>query len=214
MPRPFVKVCGITRAEDAAAAVAAGADAVGFVFAPDSPRRISPARAAEIGRALPERVARIGVTVDLSPESMRALAEAAGLTAIQAHGEEPETVCRAYPLPTVKAIPGAADLQELEAYRTRPVLLDGRAPGRRGGTGRPADWELARRAGEAGFRILLAGGLGPENLMDAIRAARPAAVDLNSGVESAPGRKDPDRLRRALELLAGLEPPEESAWPW
>lgn len=216
MRRPYVKVCGITRVEDALTAVAAGAEAVGFILVPGSPRRVTPERAAAMAAGLPGGIARVGVTADLAPAAARELAAAIGLTAIQAHGNESPETCREYGLPVVKAVPAGAgfDPAVLEPFRGFPVLLDGYSPAARGGTGRPADWSAARRAVTGGFRVLLAGGLSPENLLAAVEAVGPAAVDLNSGVESEPGVKDPERVRRALGLLAGLAPPEEDAWPW
>jgi phosphoribosylanthranilate isomerase len=205
MRRPYVKVCGVTRVEDALAAVAAGADAIGFVLVPGSPRRVTPEAAAEIAARLPLGIARVGVTADLDPAEARAMSRTIGLTAIQAHG-----------LPVVKALAAGSgfDPAVLDPYREFPVLLDGYASAARGGTGRIADWSAARRAVEAGFRVLLAGGLSPGNLRAAVEAVGPRAVDLNSGVESRPGVKDPGLVRRALALLADLDPPEEDAWPW
>jgi phosphoribosylanthranilate isomerase len=216
MRRPWVKVCGLTREEDVAEAVSAGADAVGLVFAPESPRHVDPVRAARLVRAVPPQVARVGVTVSLSPAEAQILVRRVGLTAIQAHGEESADTCRAYGVPVVKAFRTGAgfDLGRLEGYGEWPVLLDGLAPGARGGTGRPADWEAARRAREGGWRVLLAGGLGPENLVEAIRRVHPVAIDLNSGVETEPGIKDGARIRAALECLRGWKPPAEETWPW
>ncbi len=213
---PFLKVCGITRLADALAAVEAGARAIGFVLVPGSPRRVNVEAARAIAAVLPPGVARVGVTASLSPEAVRELAAAIGLTAVQAHGDESAELCRAYRIPVVKAFPAGPgfDPGVLEAFRDFPVLLDGAAGGLRGGTGRTADWSAARRAREAGHRVLLAGGLGPGNVLEAVRAAAPVAVDLNSGVETAPGIKDPDRIREAAIRLAALPPPEETAWPW
>ena len=216
MKRPFVKVCGITRQEDATAAVEAGADAIGFVLVPESPRRISVANARNIARSLPDRVARVGVVVDLPVESVQKLVREIGLTAIQAHGDESPGVCRDYGVPVVKAFPAPAgfDLTVLDGYREFPVLLDGQAGDRRGGTGAPADWDQARAAGKAGYRVLLAGGLGEKNLLEAVRVVNPVAVDLNSGVEIKPGRKDVHKIRAAIDRLGSLGPAEEASWPW
>ncbi len=216
MRRPFVKICGITRVDDALAAVAAGAEAVGFILVPESPRRVTPERAAEIAAGLPDGVARVGVTADLAPDAVRRLAATIRLSAIQAHGNESPETCREYGLPVVKAVSAGAgfDPGVLEPYRGFSVLLDGYSPAARGGTGRPADWSAARRAVAGGFRVILAGGLSPENILAAVEAVGPAAVDLNSGVESEPGVKDPELVRRALGRLAGLAPPEEDTWPW
>jgi phosphoribosylanthranilate isomerase len=214
--RPWVKVCGITREEDLHAAVAIGVQAIGFILAPGSPRRVSVEEATRLAAALPPHVARVGVTVSLSPPAVHDLIQEIGLTAIQAHGEETPAACRAYGVPVVKAFRtgDGFSLSRLEPYRSWPVLLDAYDPLVRGGTGRSADWDLARRAGEAGYRVVLAGGLGPDNLIDAVARTRPVAVDLNSGVESAPGIKDAAAIRSALERLGGLPPPLEETWPW
>jgi phosphoribosylanthranilate isomerase len=211
-----VKVCGITRAEDALAAVGAGARAVGFVFVPGSPREVTPEIAAAIGRLLPRSTARVGVIADLAPAAVRALVRTAGLNAIQAQGNETPEACAAYGVPAVKAFAAAAgfDPTRLLPFRRFPVLLDGGRAAGVGGTGSPADWRMAGRARAEGYRVLLAGGLGPENVLEAVRAVGPLAVDLNSGVEEAPGRKDPSRIAAAIRALAFLAPPEETTWPW
>jgi phosphoribosylanthranilate isomerase len=216
MKGPFVKVCGITRREDALAAVGAGARAVGFVFVAGSPREVTPQEAQAIGAELPATVARVGVIRDLDPARARELAVTAGLTALQAHGSESLEDCRAYGLPVVKAFAAGLgfDPAQLERYRGWTVLLDGGIVPGQGGTGEWADWAAARYAVEHGFRVVLAGGLAPENLRAAVEAVGPAAVDLNSGVETAPGRKAPERLAAAFRALADLEPPEETSWPW
>ena len=216
MNRPFVKVCGITCAEDALAAVGAGARAVGFVFVPGSPREVTPEAAAAIGRTLPPRTARVGVIADLDPGQVRDLVRAAGLSAIQAHGSETPEACAAYGVPVVKAFAagGGFDPARLLPFRLFPVLLDGGGVAGAGGTGSLADWNLAARARADGYRVLLAGGLGPDNVMHAVQAVAPLAVDLNSGVETMPGRKDPARIAAAIRALAFLPPPEEATWPW
>ena len=216
MRRPYVKVCGIVRPEDAEAAVRAGADAIGFVFAKESPRWVDPETAAAIVRDLPGGTARVGVFVNRPAGEVRRIAARVGLTAVQAHGDESPRSCRAYRMPTVKAFPTPLgfDLEKLAPFRAYPILLDGHADLRRGGTGRMADWALARRAREAGYRVLLAGGLDAANLRQAVETISPIAVDLNSGVERSPGVKDPDRIRRALASLDDLDPSLEETWPW
>jgi len=214
--RPWIKVCGITRREDALSAVGLGADAVGFILARESPRRIDAALAAAIARELPSRVARVGVVVSLPAEGALELVETIGLTALQAHGDESPETCLAYGVPVVKAIPTGPGFRvsDLEPYAAFPILLDGYSPNARGGTGLRADWTLARDARESGYRVLLAGGLGPANVRDAVETVSPLGVDLNSGVERAPGVKDPLLVRRAIEALAEMDPPEEATWPW
>lgn len=215
MSGPWIKVCGITRAEDALAAVASGAHAVGLILA-ESPRRVTVETAAAIARALPEGVARVGVTVNAAPGDVRAWVERIGLDAVQAHGEESAETCAAYGCPVVKALPAPPgfDPSVLEPYREFSVLLDGAAAGARGGTGRTADWEGARRAREAGFRVLLAGGLGPDNVAEAVRRVRPLGVDLNSGVETAPGIKSPEAIAAAVRAIRASAQWENTTWPW
>lgn len=214
--RPFLKVCGITRAEDARAAVEAGARAVGFVLAPESPRYVAPERAAAMARDLPPGVARVGVTVDGDVGRLRALVRAIGLTAVQVHGEADPAALSTLQVPVVKALafPPGAGLDRLEPYRAFPILLDGWSPQIRGGTGARADWELAAKAGAAGFRVLLAGGLSEDNVLEAVAAVAPLAVDVNSGVEREPGVKDPARIRAVVARLATLPPRDEADRPW
>jgi phosphoribosylanthranilate isomerase len=216
MKRPWIKVCGITRAEDAREAVAAGARAVGFVLVAGSPRAVAAGRAAAIARGLPEGVARVGVVSDREAGEVRRLVREIGLSAIQAHGDETPETCRGYGIPVVKAFNtgGGFTTDVLGPYREFAVLLDARAGALRGGTGRTADWTAARAAGEAGYRVLLAGGLSAANLAAAVRAVQPLAVDLNSGVETAPGIKDAARIREAVRVLDGLPFTEEAPWPW
>lgn len=216
MMRPWIKVCGITRAEDAGDAVAAGARAVGFVLVPGSPRAVAVDRAAAIARGLPEGVARVGVVSNRDAGEVRRLVRDIGLTAIQAHGDESPEACRGYGVPVVKAVntgEGFA-VDALRPYREFAVLLDAPAGALRGGTGRPADWAAARAARDAGYRVLLAGGLSAANVAAAVRAVQPLAVDLNSGVETAPGIKDAVRIREAVRALDGLPFTEEASWPW
>lgn len=200
--RTRIKVCGITRVEDARLAIEAGADALGFVFAA-SPRRVDRAMAREIVRALPPFVATVGVFVDEEPREVVETAAAVGLTAVQLHGDESPAVLRELrsrmPLKMIKAfrVRAAGDLARLDDYRAHcdALLLDAYVPGAAGGTGRTFDWELARLARAAGHPLVLAGGLTPENVSAAVRRVRPFAVDVSSGVEAAPGRKDALRVR-------------------
>jgi phosphoribosylanthranilate isomerase len=156
------------------------------------------------------------VTVDRSAGEVAAWVEACGFLAIQAHGDESPELCASYGVPVVKALATRPGFRAEDAapYRGFPILLDGHARGRRGGTGRPADWRVARELVDGGVRLLLAGGLGPGRLREAVEAVRPLAVDLNSGVEREPGVKDPRRIAAALRALDGLErrAPEERPW--
>ena len=194
-----VKICGITTWQDARLAVDLGASALGFNFYPPSPRSISPADAWAIIRQLPPFVEAVGVFVDWPPLVVDALARAVQLGAVQLHGSESpvEVAELARKRRVIKAVRVQSGFRpaSLAKYRgAAAILLDGFAPDLHGGTGRTVDWKLARAASRFG-RIVLAGGLNPENVAEAIRIARPYAIDVASGVESRPGRKDPVKLR-------------------
>lgn len=198
-----VKICGITRMEDARAAAACGADAVGFIFHPQSPRCVSPAQAAAISASLPGGIAKVGVFVNLPAEEVRRIASFCRLDFIQLHGDEPPEYCRLFPAgKVIKAVSPRReeDLTALEAYAVRAFLVDARQEGLYGGTGSPADWELAGRLAER-HPLILAGGLGPANIAAALAAVDPAAADINSGCEQAPGIKDHGLMRTVIELV-------------
>lgn len=196
-----VKICGITSAGDAQAAVQAGADALGFVFAP-SPRRIAPERAKEIVGALPPFVSAVGVFVDEDPARVREIIALCGLDYAQFHGEEPPEICDAFAGRAIKAVRvrDADSLRDIDRYRVRAFLLDGHLEGKRGGTGVSFPWELARMARSPGRTIILSGGLNCGNVAQAIRIAMPYAVDASSGVESEPGRKDHGRMAEFIRI--------------
>jgi phosphoribosylanthranilate isomerase len=205
-----VKICGITSLEDARMAVEAGADAVGFVFFPGSPRSVTVQTVAEISRSLPGRVLRVGVFADAAPTMILPTVSTCALDAVQLHGEESPEFCDALaPFPVWKAfrVRGREVLQQLAAYRdmTAAWLLDSYVEGQPGGTGATFNWELAREAQQLAHPIVLAGGLTPDNVAEAVRRVRPAAVDVSSGVESAPGRKDPDKVRRFIAAARAAE---------
>lgn len=197
-----VKICGITRAEDAAAATDAGADALGFVFVRSSPRYIDPDAAAGIIAELPPFVTPVGVVVNEPRSGVLHLLARSGVRALQFHGEETPEEIAGFGVPVIKALPVGPgfDPASIAAYRADAVLLDARDGERRGGTGRTFPWELAAGAGRYA-RIILAGGLTPKNILEAAGAVRPYACDISSGVESAPGRKDPERLRALFRAL-------------
>ena len=204
-----VKICGITNLEDAEAALFAGADAVGFIFYPESPRCISPDRARKISGDLRGKVCRVGVFVDHDAEGVRRIAQFCDLDFIQLHGNESPDYCRAFsPRVLIKAvsIQKEEDLAGLKDYPVRAILVDAHDPVRRGGTGKTCDWNLARKAGE-NHRLILSGGLNPQNILSAIEAVRPPAVDIGSGVESQPGKKDPEKIK---ELMAAVRSYEET----
>jgi phosphoribosylanthranilate isomerase len=188
-----VKVCGITRVDDARLAAAAGASAIGLVFWPKSPRVVSTIQARAIVASLPPFVTAVGVFVDASPDDVRAIVEAVGLDIAQLHGDEDVDDWSSYAGPIVKAVTVRACGSTPWRARAHALLLDADDRTRRGGTGQPVDWHAARPCAASG-PIVLAGGLRAENVGEAIRIVQPAALDVSSGVESAPGRKDADRL--------------------
>jgi phosphoribosylanthranilate isomerase len=193
-----VKICGITNREDALAACEAGADVLGFVFAPEARRTnryIAPEAARRIIEELPPFVSAAAVCVNESLENVLAYLEFADY--VQLHGEETPDLCRAVANRAIKAFRVGPDFrpESMLAYATAAFLLDACAADARGGTGKTCDWDIARAAVALGRPIILAGGLTPDNVAEAIRAVRPYAVDTAGGVESAPGKKDHERLR-------------------
>ena len=201
-----VKICGITSERDAHAAVEASADALGFVFYPKSSRAVTALQAMAIARSLPPFVARVGVFVNLPPAEIQSIRSQVGLTAIQLHGDEPPVAAHALPGPVIKAFRGAVVCQQVFEYQTAGYLLDGDAGDRFGGSGMPAD-EAAASALAGDPRFILSGGLNPDNVAERIRRFRPAAVDVSTGVELAPGRKCPEKMQAfvaaARAALAG-----------
>ena len=198
----LVKICGITRAEDADAAVQAGATAIGFVFWPQSPRFVDPFRARALASALPPFVTTVGVFVNQTTAYVRGVASLVGLGAVQLHGDETPDAAAALGVPVIKAL----QLDGARVDRWPPptmILLDAVDPVRRGGTGQTIDWTEAA-AVAARRRILLAGGLTPENVGDAVSRVRPFGIDVSSGVERAPGIKDPQRMRALFTALEAI----------
>lgn len=203
---PKIKFCGITRAEDAERAVAAGAWAIGMIFWPQSPRSCQIETAAEISAALRRRAEIVGVFVNPTLEELTATAEAAQLSAVQLHGDEGPAFCaetaRRTGARVIKAVRvrTGADLQALASFHTDFHLLDSFVPGVPGGTGETFSWELAR-AHRGRIPVILSGGLTPENVGEAISVVRPYAVDVASGVESSPGRKDAAKLEAFVQAV-------------
>jgi phosphoribosylanthranilate isomerase len=204
---PRVKVCGIQRAEDAALAAELGAWAIGFIFWPGSPRFIDPARAQAVAAAMPPELVRVGVFVDQAPEYVKEVAERVSLGAIQLHGSEAVDAYATPGLQLIKAIPvtDPFDASVMDALPDEvTVLLDAHDPVRRGGTGRTIDWGIA--ACMAARRpTILSGGLNAENVREAAERVRPLALDVSSGVESAPGVKDAAKLRAFFAALTSDE---------
>ena len=198
----IVKICGITRGEDAAAAVSLGATAVGFIFWPGSPRRVTAEAAAAIAAELPDDVWKVGVFVDAPAEEIRRAVDDAGLSAVQLHGQESREFATALGTRVIKAtslerVDGPA---ALEQWRGMTILLDAHDPVRKGGTGRTIDWH---RAADLAARhdVILAGGLHSENVAEAVARVRPYGIDVSSGVERSPGVKDLAKLRRLFDAL-------------
>lgn len=196
-----VKICGITNAADALHAAACGADALGFVFYERSPRCVTPAAAAAICAGLPPFVSRVGLFVNEDLERIAAVAGECGLDVVQLHGDESPQDCARLSRRVVKAlrVRDAASLTGHEQYDVSALLLDAWVADRFGGTGVSFNWELA--AGIARQRpVILAGGLTPDNVATAVQTVRPYAVDVASGVECAPGEKDPERVARFIRM--------------
>lgn len=197
----FVKICGITRDQDARAALDAGADAIGFVFWPKSPRFIEPARAAAIVAAMPRPCVSVGVFVNQPGDHVNAVAAQVGLSAVQLHGDETPECAAGIDRPVIKAIGlGPAGDEESAWPIGTTLLVDAHDPERRGGTGARADWARAARLART-RRVVLAGGLTPENVADAVATVQPYGIDVSSGVESTPGVKDLAKLSALFEAL-------------
>ena len=219
---PKIKFCGITTRGDAERALSVGAWAIGLNFWQRSARRCDPGTAAEIAAALKRRVEVVGVFVNPTLDQVTATAEAVGLTMIQFHGDEGPAFCaeaaRRTGCKVIKAarVRSGADIQTLATFHVDYHLLDSYVPGERGGTGETFAWELAR-ARRSRVPLILSGGLTPENVADAIRAVRPFAVDVASGVESAPGRKDLAKMQAYATAVAEAFPaasaPEATTTP-
>lgn len=195
-----VKICGITAVEDALLAVEAGADALGFVFHDKSPRNISPENARAVIQALPPFVQTVGLFVNASIETVNDVSDFCGLDLVQLHGDESPEFCKLVNRRVIKAfrIKDRSSLDPLGDYRVAGYLLDAWVPSAYGGTGHSFNWELAVEAKRYGT-IILAGGLTPENVSQAVAKVAPYGVDVSSGVESAPGRKDTEKVREFVQ---------------
>ena len=191
----FLKICGLTNGADAAHAAAEGATALGVIFAPSSPRCVSPDTARDIVEAVPAHVPVVGVFVDAPIEEIVATVAHSGIRVVQLHGDEPERYAAALKMPLLRA--AGVDVI-LDSWPTATLLLDAMSGAQRGGTGQRVDWEKAAAIASR-RKTVLAGGLTPDNVADAIAAVRPFGVDVSSGVEASPGRKDRDKVSRFLE---------------
>ena len=197
-----VKICGITRGEDAKAAADLGAEYLGFIFIQASRRTIAPEDAARLIRQLPSTVTPVGVFMNATREEVLYTLKVTGIRTIQLHGRETPEEAEGYPVPVWKAfgVDAAFRPEMLDRYRVSAFLLDNLSGGNIGGTGKPFDWSLALGAKRCGD-IVLAGGITPENVQRAVETVRPFAIDVNSGVELSPGRKDHAKLRRLFESV-------------
>lgn len=204
-----IKICGITNFDDAARAVDCGADLLGFIFYPASPRYVSPEAVGAIISNLPVNVETVGVFVDETTANMLSVARLAGVHTLQLHGREPPEQMRELTgLNLLKAVTltSSEDLQNLEIYTPYTLLVDTPSPVH-GGSGRTGDWELARAAGES-HRIFLAGGLNADNVAAAVATVQPCGVDVSSGVESSKGIKDHGKIKAFIDAVrsaAGVE---------
>jgi phosphoribosylanthranilate isomerase len=201
-----VKICGITNLDDARAAVDAGADALGFMFFDQSPRHVSIDAVAQITSRISPYVLKVGVFVDPDPELVMAAITGCGVNLLQFHGEERPDFCRQFGIMSMKAfrIRDAVSLERLPAYHTDAWLLDSYIAGKQGGTGESFNWDLAVEAKKFGRPIFLAGGLTPLNVAEAVRQVRPYGVDVSSGVEASPGKKDARKIRDFIKAARGI----------
>jgi len=202
-----VKICGITNLNDGLSAAEAGADVLGFVFYEKSPRFVSLEAAAGIIRRLPPWVLKAGVFVNAPEQLVSRTIQECGLNLLQFHGEESPEYCLQFGLMSMKAfrVRDAASLQDLRRYQTDAWLLDAYAPGIPGGTGDTFNWSLAAEARQWGRPVFLAGGLTPENVSLAVRQVRPYGVDVSSGVEATPGRKDAAKVKAFIQAAKAVD---------
>ena len=201
-----VKICGITHLADALTAVEAGADALGFVFVPNTPRFVKPDQVAAIVAQLPPFITTVGLFVSKDFTKIKTTVEQCRLDAIQLHADVPPEFCHALDRKVIKVVrvKDESSLSILSDYDVNAFLLDAHVEGKMGGTGQVFDWDLAVKAKIYG-RIILAGGLNPDNVAHAVRYVKPYGVDVSSGVESQPGRKDPDNIRKFINTVRSVE---------
>jgi len=201
-----VKICGITSVKDARIAVECGADALGFIFFSGSKRYIVPEKAAEIIATLPGFVSSVGVFVNAPMEEVERIVQLTRVSTVQFHGDETPQFVRQCRYPSYKTLRATPDfsLESIRSYPSNTFLMEPYVEGVYGGTGRVMDWRMASRACEYG-NLILAGGLSPENIEYAITTVRPYAVDVNSGVEQSPGKKDRRRIEELFLVLYGMQ---------
>jgi len=200
-----VKICGITSEADALAVAEAGADAIGLMFYDGSPRHVSISQAKAISEALPKHIVRVGVFVNAEGSQVAQAIIDCALNIVQFHGDESPEDCGRFNVMSLKAfrMQGSETLEDMQKFPADGFLLDAYVKDALGGTGETFNWDLAVRAQELGRPIFLAGGLTSENVAEAVRTVRPFAVDVSSGVESEPGKKDPDKIRAFVAAAKG-----------
>jgi phosphoribosylanthranilate isomerase len=207
-----LKICGITNISDAYMAAECGVDALGFIFYPKSQRYVAPAKAKKIIQKLPCEIITVGVFVNQEIHAVKEIVSFCGLHLIQLHGDESPEYCGQFPMSTlIKAVSYQTEkeIQELKNYPVAAILMDAREAGHYGGTGKNSDWRLAIKVKET-HPLILAGGLNRENIREAIERVRPQAVDINSGVEISPGKKDPLKIREIMEIIRATDKAESS----
>jgi phosphoribosylanthranilate isomerase len=207
------KICGITNKEDALAAAHCGAAALGFIFYALSPRCIKPEDAKKIISVLPDKVIKVGVFVNEKPQEIKRIIEYCRLDMIQLHGDESPEYCLQFPSPQVIKVvdlKNETDLVYAINYHVGAILVDSRHAGLYGGTGKKANWELACRIKNK-KPLILSGGLNEKNVAEALRSITPAALDINSGVESEPGKKDHKKLQRIFDIIRGADTARENS---
>lgn len=196
-----IKVCGITNIEDALLAVELGVDALGFIFAP-SPRQLTPQKARRIIQSLPPFVERVGVFVNETSRRVKEIAGFCYLSALQFHGEESPSYCASFPYKVIKSFPAKDRIpHNILNYKVDAYLLDTYCRGKRGGSGRTFNWDIAKKVGQLSSRLVLSGGLNPENVGEAIGKVRPYAVDVASGVEEKPGKKSRKKMQKFVQVV-------------
>jgi phosphoribosylanthranilate isomerase len=202
-----VKICGITNKEDALAAVQSGAAALGFIFYQSSPRYITPENALKIISALPDKVIKVGVFVNEKADEIKRIMDCCALDMIQLHGDETPDFCRQFPSSIIikaLALRNDGDVNFALNYHVAAILIDSRHAGLYGGTGKKANWDLACRVKENN-PLILSGGLNAENITEAMQTVTPAALDINSGVEASPGKKDHKKLAKIFDIIRSVQ---------
>ena len=202
-----VKICGITNQQDVLAATQCGAAALGFIFYPSSPRYIKPDNVKKIIRAVPDHVVKVGVFVNEKPEEIKRVMEYCALDMIQLHGDETPEYCRQFPeFLIVKAMELKTDddIHRALDYDVSAILVDARDAGLYGGTGKQSNWDLACRL-QNKRHLILSGGLNEENVSEALRTVAPAALDINSGVEVSPGKKDHRKILQLFDVIRAVD---------